>query len=697
MRFARCHVAVLFFCPLAAFATPWTNCFQVVDYTYVRHLRCTVPDLELIDFCLDYWETNRWEVINHSGGGVVQIASVNAGDWLWGASYHTGSPPILGQAQPFRFAFKWDGTAIGITRIYHGWISVANVEGQLVILGSAMDQVDNDLRVGDGEQVIPGGGQTDPPEIPDDGLEFNWEYCRDRASVRLVRPCIPKDTAGRIVLPATINGLPVVEIGPVAFEICTNITEVVIPNGVTNIESSAFYYCERLHTVELPDSLEAIESEAFMRCEALERVEVPIRVNMRQRVFPETCEIVRTYPWDSTWKRMSRPEETPVETDDGDWRVVDHGESLELDWKCLSNRVMGVVAIPEAIGGKPVTTMGEGAFYSNERITGLVLSSSVSNIGYKGISDCRNLERLTIPVTVTNIEHQGVSYNEKLGELVVEANLNEIGEYTFDGNWNLTNLVLKGEIGTIRTRAFVGYGQLEQVVVFPGVRRIEREAFVGVPSLRSVVVPCTTIVEDGAFPDGCEIVRIGPQVCFYDDENAFRYETCWLATLVGDAAWDGVGTIRAMVEGGKGGGEDEDLVRICNVLGVGPVRTVRQKDGTLDAYFAMPTIRLEAFDVRNWTLTARVVPQDGARIVHAPDIAPLDSGDAISIDAAYELEDFGAGRSCQYVPANEDDIAASADGYLDDGRIVFTFDDYFVGKEYHFYRLHVRPKKWWND
>ena len=697
IRSVRFFVAVLFLRSLTAFATPWTNCFRVVEYSDLRHLQCTVADLERIDFCLDHWETNRWEVINHSGGGVVQIASVETGDWLSGASYHTGSPPILGQAQPFRFAFKWDGASVGINWVYHGWISVANVDGQLVILGCAMDQVNNDLCVGDGEQTIPGGGQTGPdePEIPDGGLEFRWDYWRGRDSVWLVPQCVPRDTAGRIVIPATINGLPVVEIGSAAFEMCTNITEVVIPNTVTNIQDGAFYHCESLHTVELPDSLDAIEGYTFMCCEALSRVEVPIRVNVRRNAFPEDCEVVRIYPWDSAYKKMSQPVMTPVATDDGDWRIVDHGDSLELDWKCLSNRVAGVVAIPVSIGGKPVTTMGEGAFYSNERITGLVLSSSVSNIGYMAISECRNLERLTIPVTITNIEFGGVSHNEKLGELVVEANLNEITENMFSGNWNLTNLVLKGEIGTIRAWAFAGYGQLEQVVIFPGVRQIEREAFVGVPSLRSVVVPYTTIVEDEAFPQGCEIVRIGPQVCFYDDDSAFRDETCWLAELVGEAVWDGVGTIRAMVEGNTGGGNREDLVRICNVLGVGPVRTVRQKDGTLDAYFAMPTIRLESFDVRNWTLTARVVPPDGARIMHVPDIVPSsNTEDAIFIEVAYRLEDFRNGMSCYYYTSGEDDIAAAANDYLNDGRIIYTFDDYFVGKDYHFYRLYVRPKKW---
>ena len=692
VRSVRFFVAVLFLGSFMAFATPWTNCFRVVEYSDLRHLQCTVADLECIDFCLDRWETNRWEVIDHSSGGMVHTASVLEGDWLSRVRYQSGYTTIRGQTQPFRFAFKWDGTNIGIRWVYHGWISVANVDGQLVILGCAMDQVENDLRVGDGERPIPGGGQEEP-EIPDEELTFRWDYCQDRRGVRLVNPCVPNDTAGRIVIPATISGLPVVEISSVAFERCTNITEVVIPSTVTNIQDGAFYRCESLHTVELPDSLDAIEGYAFERCEALARVEVPIRANVRRNAFSENCEVVRTYPWDNAYKKMSQPAVTPVATEDDDWRVVDHGGSLELQG--LSDQIAGVVAIPESLGGKPVTAIGEEAFYANGQISGLIIPPSISNIGYKAIIGCQNLLCLTIPCSVTNIEYGGVSHNENLGDLVIEANLRKIEEWTFNDQRSLTNLVLKGTIGTICGWSFVDCENLKQVLIYPGVGKIESGAFIGMPSLKSVVVPCTTIVEEGAFPNGCEIVRVGPQARFYDNTDAFGYEECWLPALLGTNAWNGVGTIRAMVEGGTGSGDDEDLVRICNVLGVGPARTVRQRNGTLDAYFAMPTIRMESFDVRTWTMVARVVPPEGARIVHAPDIAPVDSDDAISIDAAYELKDFSGGRSCFYVPG-KDDITVTAEDYLNDGRIVFTFDDYFVGKDYHFYRLHVRPKKWWS-
>ena len=45
-----------------------------------------------------------------------------------------------------------------------------------------------------------------------------------------------------------------------------NLTSVVIPNGVTNIDSYAFYSCDELNSVELPKSLKSIGSDAFEYC-----------------------------------------------------------------------------------------------------------------------------------------------------------------------------------------------------------------------------------------------------------------------------------------------------------------------------------------------------------------------------------------------------------------------------------------------
>lgn len=68
---------------------------------------------------------------------------------------------------------------------------------------------------------------------------------------------------GSVVIPETINGLPVTSIGMSAFSGCTSLTNVVIPNSVTSIGSYAFRSCSGLKSIFIPDSVSKIGSSAF--------------------------------------------------------------------------------------------------------------------------------------------------------------------------------------------------------------------------------------------------------------------------------------------------------------------------------------------------------------------------------------------------------------------------------------------------
>ena len=54
-----------------------------------------------------------------------------------------------------------------------------------------------------------------------------------------------------------------------------DVTNVVIPEGVTTIDDGAFFRCEGLKTIDLPDSLQTIGLYAFMECTSLESVQLP--------------------------------------------------------------------------------------------------------------------------------------------------------------------------------------------------------------------------------------------------------------------------------------------------------------------------------------------------------------------------------------------------------------------------------------
>ena len=66
-----------------------------------------------------------------------------------------------------------------------------------------------------------------------------------------------------VVIPSTINGMRVNEIGSKAFYGCKSLTEVVFEEGCQIIDGEAFEYCEKLKKINFPKSLLVIGERAF--------------------------------------------------------------------------------------------------------------------------------------------------------------------------------------------------------------------------------------------------------------------------------------------------------------------------------------------------------------------------------------------------------------------------------------------------
>ena len=101
------------------------------------------------------------------------------------------------------------------------------------------------------------------------------------------------DYSGDIVIPESItfenSKYNVTRIGNSAFEKCSSLTSVTIPNSVTSIGDWAFDECSGLTSVTIPNSVTSIGDYAFSNCSSLTSVTIPNSVTSIGKGAFEYC------------------------------------------------------------------------------------------------------------------------------------------------------------------------------------------------------------------------------------------------------------------------------------------------------------------------------------------------------------------------------------------------------------------------
>ena len=237
-------------------ATIYRDCFAVIDYGVVKHVACTLDGLTDIHYSVDKYERYDWEVIWHGGGNDSRFIKSQPGEHILTDNVFTNrSPSVTGTAYPFVFEFyHWykNGTS---GKTWYGYVSLGlDANDELVILESAITDAQGALTVTGSPETVP------PPSLRtiDHG---DW--------LELDRQCIKPDTAGAIAIPHEIDGKPILAIGDNAFDSCSRITDVTIPEGILSIGDYAFSGCVSLSRLEIPASVTNVGYTALNACDAL--------------------------------------------------------------------------------------------------------------------------------------------------------------------------------------------------------------------------------------------------------------------------------------------------------------------------------------------------------------------------------------------------------------------------------------------
>lgn len=83
-----------------------------------------------------------------------------------------------------------------------------------------------------------------------------------------------QSASGTVTIPAQWNGLPVTSIRSYAFDNCSGVTKIILPDSIKTIENYAFFSCGMLE-ISIPASVSTIGASAFYGCKALKKLALP--------------------------------------------------------------------------------------------------------------------------------------------------------------------------------------------------------------------------------------------------------------------------------------------------------------------------------------------------------------------------------------------------------------------------------------
>lgn len=328
----------------------------------------------------------------------------------------------------------------------------------------------------------------------------------------------------------------------------SKITSVVIENGVTSIGNYAFEDCSALKMLDIPQSVTEIGSKAFRACSALTSLALPETVNRIGNTAFQGCSNLETINIPSGVKLIEKD--------------TFHGCEKLND-----------VTIPAG-----VTLIGNSAFKACKTFRNINIPKGVTKIDYFAFEDCTQLETVGIPSTATNIRNFAFRNCPKLKSFVFPSGTTQIQPGVLSGCKNLESVTipegvtkiwgsafygcslnsvkLPSTLKTICKLAFYGCDQLSEITIPKSVELIEQSAFESSTELKSVMLAQGSVptIAENAFSKS-----LGTKTKIYYPGDKAEWFAQNAAEKITDLKTDGV-TISA---GGKS--MDVDICYLCDV------------------------------------------------------------------------------------------------------------------------------------
>ncbi|MBR2719268.1 MAG: leucine-rich repeat protein [Clostridia bacterium] len=298
-----------------------------------------------------------------------------------------------------------------------------------------------------------------------------------------------------VIVPETVGGYKVTEIGSRAFADHATLVSIALPATVTKIHEYAFSNCDALKAVHMEEGLVSVGYRAFEDCDELRSIVFPDSVTTLGDRVLRHCDNLSYVGFPVNWTNAdvetvaTCPRLTRIELPEGMKEVpADAFRSCRF--------------IREVVFPSTMQVINEDAFYDCVRLNKINLPDGLEEIRMNAFCGTA-LTAIDVPASVTYLS--GFHGCKQLKDVRLHEGLVEIGRDAFHTCTSLVEIEIPESVRTISYYAFCNCEKLKSIKLPDGVRTINEYAFHNCKSLESFDYPLSwTTVNGNNIFEGCE-------------------------------------------------------------------------------------------------------------------------------------------------------------------------------------------------